>query len=709
MALGATAAGLPILAARRILAGVGAGIGSYDAAKAYADSRAGNFKPDEVVAMSVDDVNSRMESMEARARVEGKNLDSDPQYKSLRRELRDRISGRHKADLTDEGINAGDYEGKKMAEIMKGADEDIKDAARALVLRDRALKVAAVGIGLLAGSGLAAKGIVNSARGVKEFFGAGVAHADTIPQSPGEFAPGDAGVADHAPATVDTHVAVEAPTGAAHEVAATPEAAPSFDETTTIHRGDGYVKIFARQMEGDPAKFGYDPLKDGDDIHKWAMKGANSVVKEQGLMDRRLGFDAKHPMQVKLNPDRSFTTSGNVEIAPHVPGAEVDAKVNEIIADAKKTINGGLAPGEASPSGSTPDLLGGAPERDVVSEILAEPGRNPLLESGIDQNGHFESPGVKLDFSYNNDGSVSGFHSETINVNHKFDVLKDQYEYNPPVEAKGQKFASLFEHQREFGMEVFEMDAQNLGTEMRVYNTLVEAGQQHSAEAKTLLQDIKKSAIDIYQEAGSKALKPEVFRQIDAWEKVARLNRMGLGATKGVVESMDPVGHAETPQIPRDPLDDLGKPRIEAAKAIVEAKTSAAIENGRFESKGMKALFRYDNGKVVDVNPAETGSSKFYNVHANGYEFDPPKGTMWQENPTFGASIAEQDARVFGIKMQLYKEMSSLGQQNTPEGKYLLKALKTSASALSRDAGPKFLDPNVFKDIQGWESAANKG
>lgn len=586
IALGAGTGGLGLLAARRIMSGVGASIGSYDLMRAAADSRASAFKDGDEVEMNVDDVVSRMESMEARARLEGTQLEGDPKYAALRREFRSRLSGEYQADL--EGLGAGEYEGKAMQDLMKEADQDISEAAKKRVRNDRAMKGAALGIGVLAGSGElgkavgkaagwvgdtdmgravagsdTVKGIGKMLKGAKEYLsGPAVARADSVES----FTPGEESLPPKelpegvipAEAPAEALMSESAPVDAAPEAVAvetavqTPEAiAPSADGSL-VQSGDGYIKVFARQMEGDPAKFGYDPATHGEDVHKWAMKEANGIAHEQGLMDKRLGFDPKNPERITLNPDSTFVVSG--EVAPVAEGladaAGADKQIEEIAFERGSEVQAAPLTGEAAalaeeakraasekfasadlsaleavtdtPAPNSAEAISdaarasGAPAPD---EVLPNPYRAAEVAveaktSAVIENGRFQEGGIKAFFKYGADGKVVGMGYEASAFD-RFEVMRNGAEYEPAPGSIGEVSYST-------GLDSAVMGANRLSIEMKIYRSLAEAGQQNAPEAKYLLKNIKYSALGLYKEAGPKFLKLEVFRTVDGWEKAAR-------------------------------------------------------------------------------------------------------------------------------------------------------------------------------------------
>jgi hypothetical protein len=84
------------------------------------------------------------------------------------------------------------------------------------------------------------------------------------------------------------------------------------NELAQIHSGEGVIHAFTRQIEHNPAAFGFKGnIDDHLALHKWAQQEAyeaavkNNFVNEQTGEEVRVSFDAKNPSSYILNSDKS--------------------------------------------------------------------------------------------------------------------------------------------------------------------------------------------------------------------------------------------------------------------------------------------------------------------------------------------------------------------------------------------------------------------
>lgn len=320
LAVGATSAvGIGAIFARRALSGVGGAAGSYDLMRMAADRSLDAFKPSAAEVEKMDDLSmlEKMEKMEARAMLEGKPVDGNAVYLQLKEAFGQRL---------DAKLSTVESDDEKQALLELFANKAEADVAAKMQSRGRkesAMRIAAIGVGAFIGSGQMARMFGEATRWAFD-TDAGKAVAETA----GRAAKGAKELISSAPAAEAAANAAIADMPSPVEAAAVVTAGP---DLTEIHKGDGYVKIFARQMEGDPAKFGYDAAKDGSDAHKWAMKMGNKIAKEQGLMGKGFTFNAENPGHVTLNPDHTFTVEDTKQIYARAPRV---AAAPDVAADA---------------------------------------------------------------------------------------------------------------------------------------------------------------------------------------------------------------------------------------------------------------------------------------------------------------------------------------------------------------------------------------
>lgn len=254
--------------------------------------------PEQLKTLDDDSIILKMEQIQARAALGARDLSKDPLYAALQGEVRQRLEA---------VLATADSEEEKQAmlELYRSEREhNVAIEKKSYGRAETRWKAEAVTFGVLVGA----------YQTLSDWF------------TPKQEA---VAVAKEAAKHVAPHAAEAPPTVAGPDL-------------TEIHKGDGYVKIFDRQIEADPGAFGYDAARDGD-LHKWAMKVANRFAKEQGVMGKGLRFDAAHPGHVTLHPDGTFELTDAkdyvrhaakaVEAAPveHAPIAQDTAGAHETV------------------------------------------------------------------------------------------------------------------------------------------------------------------------------------------------------------------------------------------------------------------------------------------------------------------------------------------------------------------------------------------
>jgi len=342
--------GASAFALRRVMSGAGAAFGSYDAMRQISDRGMMDATPESVKKMSKEQVLKQMEAIEAKARVSGdpKLLDGNAAYEALRYGLREKFKE--------------DGPGAMLKSYIDDADGNIARMAKKRAGKDKLFMVAAAGVGLFVGGGFLGAGIrklfggsealtsqgdvaksaaktakasvVEAARtkpatdlSYKDAYGSqekpmwnvekSMAPVKTmslktdappvLEQVTFSDAEASAPSSDATPSLElgDTRApSSDLPPPGAPDAAPLPDAGKVKAGLDLVGKGDGYVKVFTRQIEADPAKFGFDPAKDGDPT-KWAKKLAGKIAKEQGLMDRGLRAGAR----VTLDPDHKVNLS----------------------------------------------------------------------------------------------------------------------------------------------------------------------------------------------------------------------------------------------------------------------------------------------------------------------------------------------------------------------------------------------------------------
>ncbi|MEI7740959.1 MAG: hypothetical protein WCJ29_00460 [bacterium] len=305
-AAGAGAAvGIGAIAARRFMSGIGATAGSYDLMRNLSDRKVESVSKEAIGKMSRAELTESMEKMESRAMVGGKAIGENESYKSLRQEFIKKYK--------EEGVD------KPMQDMIKESDARLEDLKSKDARNIKIMKAAAVGVGVLAGSGALAKAAkslyenVDWALGYSGVKDSGVWHAAGA-------------VKDTVKEGIDTSLKYfglksEAPvamaTGSHPETGIKIEPIPvKTVDLTQVRRGDGFGKIFDRQIRANPENFGFDASK-GIDKEKWIHDAVTKAEKLNHLIEKnaeqRLSFDAGKPSFVKLNSDLTMSETNATE------------------------------------------------------------------------------------------------------------------------------------------------------------------------------------------------------------------------------------------------------------------------------------------------------------------------------------------------------------------------------------------------------------
>lgn len=156
MALGAgAAAGAGLLALRRGLGGLGAGIGSYDLMRvgsekwAETKGKRREVTVEEAKDMNITDVITRLENFEAWARLNGKKVSEISAYQTLLRTYRERLGNIAENSERETGVRVSEHLRRWSAEDDRAIDKRIEE----MQWGERARKVVATGIGVFVGSG----------------------------------------------------------------------------------------------------------------------------------------------------------------------------------------------------------------------------------------------------------------------------------------------------------------------------------------------------------------------------------------------------------------------------------------------------------------------------------------------------------------------------------------------------------------------------
>jgi hypothetical protein len=323
-AFGGTAAALGAITARRIFGGMSAGYGSFDFMSMLSERKGKKAALEGLESDTTEGLVHRLEDLEARALVNGKDLSQDETYQKLKAEFGKRFGGQAIAGPEGEAVQ---LEREVMLQLMSQKQERVDALQEMHTDRATAMKLAATGIGLLAGSGLIAKGVMKGAKGAwHATFGSAQPVEAAVVLPNGDVAV-DSPELDHlAPRVEDVdyaaklHPAVEdaVPADAAHPsvegaAAHLPETPNAVDaealKLAEIHKGDGVIRIVSRQLEAKPEAWGYDAAKDGD-LHKWASKMTHELMAKNKISgDIRLKLDAAHPGHVLVSPDGKIEMS----------------------------------------------------------------------------------------------------------------------------------------------------------------------------------------------------------------------------------------------------------------------------------------------------------------------------------------------------------------------------------------------------------------
>ncbi len=345
-AFGATpAVGVAAIFGRRVLAGIGSSVGSYDLMRMRADRKAEKFTPDELSKMSPRDVTERLEKIEAQAMTGGKALAGNEAYKQLQAKFGELLGGR-KGEIAEGAAerSRADLVMNKLNEQMLDADRSFEAMKAKRARNDKIMKGAALAIGVFVGSGMLAKGV----QSLRDYAGIGRV-APTLEGARGavsgaavEAAPQPQGVGVAAETAPQPHSVSVAPDGTmAVETPKLPvvdQYNPKMLAAAEIHQGDGYTKVISRQLEADPQKWGYDPKVDGD-VHRWAARMSTKIARDNDLLsarsEMRLQFNPKSPGHVFLE------RSGDRFLVHKEPGVLDRAFVRPSVTEMGQGIEGG--------------------------------------------------------------------------------------------------------------------------------------------------------------------------------------------------------------------------------------------------------------------------------------------------------------------------------------------------------------------------------
>jgi hypothetical protein len=162
VALGGSSVGAyGLVAARRLLGGSTAGYGSYDFMSSLVDKKVKKETLKGLESDTNEGLIKRLEYIEAHARVDSQDLSQNEAYQKLKAEFGKRCGGQA---IGSEGAPF-QLDPEAMAELMKAKDEGVAELQNRFDKVKTATKVAATSFGILAGSGLIAKGIAKGAKG----------------------------------------------------------------------------------------------------------------------------------------------------------------------------------------------------------------------------------------------------------------------------------------------------------------------------------------------------------------------------------------------------------------------------------------------------------------------------------------------------------------------------------------------------------------
>jgi hypothetical protein len=285
-----SAVGFTMVAARRMLTGMGASIGTYDVLKSAREAKlSAEFSPLEIETMDKEEVVKRMEQIEANALVGGKSLVGHKAYEQLkgrfvevatvRQNLRE-LAGESKADQMREELAKSDAD--LTAEVQKAKRANLKR------------KGIAAAVGLFVGSGALAKVFGNTTRWLGESVGLvkktattaaveaavapNVVQEVSVPVQPDEV---------RATMLADAHNEYQVTPSGNIEAVGEVKTEAVLDEkmaaASEVVRGDGYARVIQRDLLADPEKFGYD-ANSGIDAKTWAKATATDVMRKNGLL-----------------------------------------------------------------------------------------------------------------------------------------------------------------------------------------------------------------------------------------------------------------------------------------------------------------------------------------------------------------------------------------------------------------------------------------
>jgi hypothetical protein len=410
LAAGAGAAvGVGAIIGRRLLAGIGTGVGSYDLMRMAAERQPGKFKPDDLEGMSKEEVAERLEKMEANAMVGGRSLDGNEAYGQLDGKFRELLKAEQKESPQE----------ARLSETMKVIDERLEAAVGRSKRHDKIMKGVAVGIGGLVGSGEFAKGlkavadstglsdtIISSKKWLADWLGwskpaVPTGEAMRAAKVIGKEVSGDVGGEAAGTAVEDRlggkKVPVEASEVGGKAAAATAAEAKEMGPPTPeqkygaklmgaaeVHKGDSYSSLIRRQLLADPERFGFDPAKHGD-AAKWAREMTSKAVRDSNLIsakgDMRLIYDAKNPGHVYLEKvgDKFQVVREGVKQYAHP--FEAPKPIEEIVGP--EEASGGVKPRiPESVEELDMDQFSESPKRPPVEQVVDAEEPPPMREFG---------------------------------------------------------------------------------------------------------------------------------------------------------------------------------------------------------------------------------------------------------------------------------------------------------------------------------------
>lgn len=682
-----SAVGIGAIMARRVMSGMGASIGSYDLMRMKADRGAQKMKkaPEE---MNMQELTLQMEKMEAAAMMGGKRLSENDSYKSLKSELGARFAADGKERTL--GDNESEMATMKLSMLMDSTDRRLGDLKAKSVRNDKIMKGTALALGVFVGSGQLAKGV----KSIKEFFWGGKV-AEAVAAAPA--------------VSVEQAKILVSPEG---DVSVQP---PGFIEKppvpmadlAEVHQGDSYTKIFGRQMEADPAKYGYDASKDGADVHKWAAKMARTVARDQGLLgkatDMRLRYDPSHPSKVLLRPDLSIERTGvkeylhvNIDELPK-PTAEVPVESGQIKPGVMSEGSGELKPGvipensgELRPgvvpehSGELRTPVGDKPP-DPSLEEQEPPGTGAVQEvaqakaevAADGRIGDLQVGGVKMHFEYGADGKVTR-------------VMAEGTMSGTPAKAEALLRDDWRRLVSEKAMDVsterdmVEGQLRDLQMDMDAYDALMKVGKVASPEAQFIKAAIDGNIAQLKQEYGEALFKSSAAAAKEAAPKVVEavapvvdthINTFKVGNAdmkftydaQGKVSGVDVRGA------------DIDAVRQQAEQSILRQSTPVKLYGGMdfsYHSPEDIAAQRTYEAQLAEYNKLGDWRAIVSNKAEDW-------GKAWEE--------VRQQATAAQMEKNGYNALVRAGKGASAEAQYLKHAYDAKIEALKQKYGPEVL------------------